>query len=399
MSAIDRRAASPRPFLPRQLVRMLGLATCLGVVGAACQSTVPSSPSPSTASQPSATTISATPSATSRAGCRIGVSWSNHNENRIGYSFAPALYEALEAGGGDYVAMDAQSRQADQIAQINQAIDDGIDALIVVPMNPDLIEPALERAVAHGVPVVVLERPVMNPNVLFVGADEVRAGALVAGALLAARPSGKFVVIKGNASYIGSLLLRQGMTQAGLPDVGQSTSRLVNVGETFIPGWDPNLAQTEMAEFLKRSGNKVDMAFVEDDAMAGGVIAALKEQGLAGKVLVGASGWDTDNYAQALHNVALGLQIVDVEYDLPQEAKIAGEAALALCSNPRLEDVATSLGKPAPFTAPGSLTIPAILVEPVAFDRSNLRTAIDRQPFGGAEYICKDVPPGSVDGC
>jgi D-xylose transport system substrate-binding protein len=151
-----------------------------------------------------------------------------------------------------------------------------------------------------------------------------------------------------------------------------------------------------MAEFLKRSGNRVDMAFVEDDAMAGGVIAALKEQGLAGKVLVGASGWDTHEIP--LHNVALGLQIVDVAYDLTKEGKVAGEAALALCSNPRIEDVATSLGKPAPFTAPGSLTIPAILVEPIAFDRSNLRTAIDRH-LGTADYICEDVPPGSVDGC
>ncbi|MGZ6266408.1 MAG: substrate-binding domain-containing protein, partial [Candidatus Limnocylindrales bacterium] len=184
----------------------------------------------------------------------------------------------------------------------------------------------------------------------------------------------------------------------GLPDVGKSSDTLVNVGETFTPNWDPFVAETEMAEFLERSGKKVDLAFVEDDGMAGGVIAALKEQGLAGKVLVGASGGDTDTHEQALHNVALGLQIIDVAYDLPQEAKIAAEAALALCSNPRVEDVTTSLGKPAPFTAPGSPTIPVILVEPIAFDRTNLRTAIDRH-FGRAEYICKDVPPGSVDGC
>lgn len=115
-------------------------------------------------------------------------------------------------------------------------------------------------------------------------------------------------------------------------------------------------------------------------------------------MFVGASGGDTDTHEQALHNVALGLQIVDVAYDLPQEAKIAGEAALALCSDPRVDNVATSAGKPAPFTAPGSPTIPAILIEPIAFDRSNLRVALDRH-FGTADYVCKDVPPGSVDGC
>jgi D-xylose transport system substrate-binding protein len=387
MSAIDRRAASPRPFLPLHFVRLLGLATCLGLVGAACQSTGPVSPSP--ASQPSV-------GPTSHEGCKVGVSWSNHNENRISDSFAPAVYEALERGGGDYVAMDAQNYEQDQSTQIDKAIDDGIGALIVLPVNPDLIGPVLDRAVAHGVPVVVLERLVMNPNVLFVGADEVRAGALTAKALLAARPSGRFVVIKGNAIHIDSLLLRQGMTQAGLPDVGKSSDSLVNVGETFTPNWDPSVAQTEMAEFLQRSGNKVDMAFVEDDGMASGVIAALKEQGLAGKVLVGASGGDTHDIA--LNNVALGLQIVDVAYDLTQEGKTAAEAALALCHNPRIEDVVTLVGKPAPFTAPGSPTIPAILVEPEVFDRSNLQAAIDRH-YGRADYVCRDVPPGSVDGC
>ena len=113
-------------------------------------------------------------------------------------------------------------------------------------------------------------------------------------------------------------------------------------------------------------------------------------------MLVGASGGDTHEIA--LHQVALGLQIIDVAYDLQEEAKMAGEAALELCSNPRLEDVVTLVGKPAPFTAPGSLTIPAILVEPEAFDRSNLQAAIDRH-YGTADYICKDVPPGSVNGC
>lgn len=371
------------------------VALCLGFVGAACQAAGTSSPSPSTLSQPSAT-MSAEPGATSSTGCRIGVSWSNHNEDRIAYSFAPALYQALEAGGGDYVAMDAQSSVDDQIAQINKAVDDGIGALVVLPINPDLIKPALERAVAHGVPVVALERAFMNPNTLFVGADDVRAGALAAGALLAARPSGRFVVIKGDAGSIHSQLIRQGMTQAGLPDVGKSSTTLVSVGETFTPNSDPLVAETEMNEFLERNGDKVDMAFVEDDAMAGGVIAALKDHGLAGKVLVGATGGDTHDVA--LHNVALGLQTVDVADDLTQEAKVAAEAALALCSNPRLEDVTTSGGKPAPFTAPGGITIPAILVQPIAFDRSNLRTAINRH-FGTADYICKDVPPGSVDGC
>ena len=376
--------------------RMLGLAMCLGLIGAACQSTGSSSPSPSSASLPSVTTSSAEPGVSPRAGCKIAVSWNNVAEI-AGGPFGQGVTDAFNDPSIDYIELDAKSSTDDQTAQINKAIDDRIDALIVMAQDPDLIKPAIERALAHGVPVVALVRPIMNANILFVGQDEFRVGELEARALLAARPSGRFVVIKGDANNTQSLLRRQGMTKAGLPDVGKSSDKLVNVGETFTPNWDPAIAQTEMEEFLQRNGNRVDMAFVENNGMTGGVVAALKEHGLAGKVLVGAIGGDDEDVI-ALNRVALGLQTVVVATDQAELGRVAGEAALALCAKPRVEDVTTSVGKPAPFTAPGGPTIPAILVEPTAFDRTNLRAAIDRH-VGMADYVCKDVPPGSVDGC
>ena len=45
-----------------------------------------------------------------------------------------------------------------------------------------------------------------------------------------------------------------------------------------------------------------------------------------------------------LNRVALGTQMVDVWEDLPLVGKIAGEAALALCTNPHIADVTTSAG-------------------------------------------------------
>ena len=64
--------------------------------------------------------------------------------------------------------------------------------------------------------------------------------------------------------------------------------------------------------------------------MAGGVVAALEAQGLAGKVPV--SGQDGDQ--AALNRVALGTQTVDVWKDARELGKTAGEAAIALCENP-----------------------------------------------------------------
>ena len=58
------------------------------------------------------------------------------------------------------------------------------------------------------------------------------------------------------------------------------------VGEEFTDGWKPDIAQTNMESILTANDNKVDAVLSENDGMAGGVIAALKAQGLAGKVPV-----------------------------------------------------------------------------------------------------------------
>ena len=65
--------------------------------------------------------------------------------------------------------------------------------------------------------------------------------------------------------------------------------------------------------------------------MAGGVIAALEAQGLAGKVPV--SGQDGDH--AALNRVALGTQTVDVWKDARELGKAAGEAAVAALQRTR----------------------------------------------------------------
>jgi D-xylose transport system substrate-binding protein len=371
--------------------RVARLAICLSLVAAACQAT-PSSPGPAISSLPAAPASSAGGAASPGSGCRIAASWNNAAEIFVEQSFAQGITDALQDPSIHYTEVDAKSSETEQIAEIDRLVDDGVDVLIVVPQSPDTIGPTLRRALARGVAVVVLERPVMDPDFLFIGRDYERTGELEARAVLAAKPSGTFVVINAGVSP-ESVLFRQGMTRAGLPEVGQSSKTLLNAGEVYTPWGDPATAKTEMEGFLQRNGNKVDMALV-GDGLGGGVRAALTAQGVDGKVVLGGAGDDS----WGLNWIAHGLQVVQVATDRHEMGKVAGEAALALCSNPSIEAVTTSAGKPAPFTAPGRLTIPAILVQPMVFDRSNLRVAIERQ-FGSAYYVCDNVPPGSVDGC
>ncbi len=124
--------------------------------------------------------------------------------------------------------------------------------------------------------------------------------------------------------------------------------------------------------------------------MAGGVIAALQAQGLAGKVPV--SGQDGD--AAALNRIALGTQTVDVWKDARMLGKAAGDAAVELCKNPDVTKV-TGTGQ---FKSPGGNTLTSILLTPEAITKDNLKDVLDAG-WITKDKLCQGVPAGSVSVC
>ena len=112
--------------------------------------------------------------------------------------------------------------------------------------------------------------------------------------------------------------------------------KIKNVGETYTDTWKPDNAQKEMEQILTKNNNKVDAAVVENDGMAGGAVAALAAQGLAGVVPV--SGQDGDQ--AAINRIALGTQTVSIWKDARDLGKAAGEAAVALAQGKKRSQIA-----------------------------------------------------------
>ena len=52
------------------------------------------------------------------------------------------------------------------------------------------------------------------------------------------------------------------------------------VGDQYVDGWLPEVAQRVMEQILTRSGGRVDAVVCSNDGMAGGVAAALAAAGL-----------------------------------------------------------------------------------------------------------------------
>jgi D-xylose transport system substrate-binding protein len=316
------------------------------------------------------------------------VSWNNYQEERWAKWDEPALKAAIEAGGGSYISNDAASSEETQATNIENLLTQGADVLIVLAQNTQAVLPSVDAAIDAGVPVVAYDRLIESERVLYTSFNNVEVGRMIAREIFALVPEGNYVIIKGNGSDANSDFLRGGMEE--IIGAAVTAGDITIVGETYTDNWTPSLAQTEMENFLTAENNDVQAVLSENDGMAGGVVAALEAQGLAGDVPVG--GQDGD--LAALNRVALGTQVVSVWKDARQLGTATGEAALQLCANP---DPAAVTGTET-FSTPGGNDVAGILLDPLPVTKDNLSAVLDAG-WITEEVLCQGVAAGTVDGC
>jgi D-xylose transport system substrate-binding protein len=374
---------------------LLALAVGAALVAAGCGSdkdsgtaTTAAAGATTTAAAGATTTAGAATTAAAGGGCTVGVSFNNYQEERWAKWDEPALKAAISAGGGSYISNDAKSSAETQATNVENLISQGAKVLIILAQDGTAIKPSVAKAIAAGIPVIAYDRLIEDPQALYATFDNVEVGRLEAKAVFAAVPKGNYVIIKGNKADANADFLRSGHEDVIGAAVKSGDIKIV--GETYTDNWDPSKAQTEMEQFLTANGNKVDAVLAENDGMAGGVVAALTAQGLAGKVPV--SGQDGD--LPALNRVALGTQTVDVWKDSRLLGKAAGEAATQLCKN---ADVTKVTGV-APFDSPGGNKLTSILLKPQPITKDNLDVVLDAGWITKAD-LCKGVTAGSVKGC
>jgi D-xylose transport system substrate-binding protein len=318
----------------------------------------------------------------------VGVSWSNFQEERWKTDEA-AIKAALAASGDKYISADAQSSAAKQLTDVESLISQGANALIVLAQDSEAIGPAIEKAAAEGIPVVGYDRLIENPAAFYITFDNKEVGRMQAREVLKAKPEGNYVFIKGSSSDPNADFLFSGQLEVLKP--AMDAGKIKNVGEAYTDGWKPELAQKNMEQFLTAADNKVDAVVASNDGTAGGAIAALDAQGLAGSVPV--SGQDADK--AALNRVALGTQTVSVWKDSRVLGKRAAEIAIDLANGKKMDaiaDVQTFEG------GPKKVPMKSVFLSPMPITKDNLNAVIDAK-WISKEEACQGVKAGSVAAC
>ncbi|MBW2382404.1 MAG: D-xylose ABC transporter substrate-binding protein [Deltaproteobacteria bacterium] len=317
----------------------------------------------------------------------VGVSWSNFQEERWKTDEA-AIRDALDAAGARYLSSDAQSSSEKQIADIEGLIARGADVLVVLAQDADAIHPALALARAERIPVIAYDRLVEAPGVFYISFDNVEVGRLQARSLQAVRPNGRYVFIKGSAQDPNADFVHAGQLEVLRPSI--DAGRIEVVGEQYVDGWLPEVAQRVMEQILTANDDRVDAVVCSNDGMAGAVVAALSAQGLQG---VPVSGQDGDH--AALNRVARGLQTVSVWKDARALGKIAAHVALELArGRPAGEIDAATIYR----DGPRGLGMDAILLRPVPITRENLEVVIDAG-WVSRETVCRAVSEDPPPAC
>jgi D-xylose transport system substrate-binding protein len=318
----------------------------------------------------------------------VGVSWSNFQEERWKTDEA-AIKTAISAAGGKYISADAQSSAQKQLADIESLIAQGANALIVLAQDSSAIAPAVQKAVDEGIPVVGYDRLIENPSAFYITFDNKEVGRMQARAIFAAKPSGNYAFIKGSSADPNADFLFSGQMEV-LKDA-LAAGKIKNAGEAYTDGWLPANAQKNMEQILTKANNKVDAVVASNDGTAGGAIAALAAQGLAGSVPV--SGQDGDH--AALNRIALGTQTVSVWKDARELGKKAAQIALLLAGGAKMGEVPGAVK----FSGgPKKVEMNSLFLTPIPITKDNVDVVIEAGWIKKDE-VCQGVKPGTNKVC
>ena len=192
-----------------------------------------------------------------------------------------ALMEKLFAGSPDtkLVVSDAQQDNSKQIAQIETFIRQKPSVLIVAPNERAALTAVMGKAMQAGIPVICLERDILEPNyTTYIRMDNKAIGRL-AGQFIVDQLTKKYGTPKGNVVMLRGLL----GVEAEINRDGGAREILnrypqIHVVADPVADWIQAQAKDRMTEVL-RVQPQIDVVYGHNDPMAVGAYLAAKELG------------------------------------------------------------------------------------------------------------------------
>lgn len=282
--------------------------------------------------------------------------------------------------GAQVVSADAKGDDDLQLQQVKEMILGGIQVLVLLPHDTAKATAIVDAAKAANVKVISYDRLVRNSDPdLYITFNRMEMGKMQAEALVHRAPKGNYVLIAGSPNDEGAKALHDAQMSVLQPYVARGDIKIV--ADDYIQDWVPGDAYLAMLKALDATHGDIAAVVASNDGMAGGVIQALREKNLAGKVAV--SGQDAD--LAAVICVAQGTQTMTIYKPIKQQASRAAEEAVRLAKGEKPQgDIAVNNGK---------AKVPVILLKPALVTRDNIISTVVKDGFQSLKSINQALAP------
>ena len=309
-------------------------------------------------------------SSQSSATIRIGLSLDTLKELRWAQD-RDFMIQHAQANSASVTTFVADSDDQTQISQIENLIAQKVNVLIIVAHDAKAVAPTIAEAHNAGIKVIAYDRLILNSDVdMYVSFDSTKVGQYEASNVISAVPKTiavpNVMLVGGSPTDNNALLVHTGVMSVLQPLVAAGKAKIVF--DQYTANWDPDIAYANVKQYLA-GGGKVDAIVAANDGMASGVVKALQEAGLSGKIPV--SGQDAE--LPAVQRLVAGTQTVTVYKPIKTLAYKAVDVALALAKG----QVPAATGT----VNNGQKDVLAYLLNPVAVTKDNIKSTVIKDGF------------------
>ena len=213
----------------------------------------------------------------------------------LGNPFFHVLRDAVvdqgESLGYEVIVYDGQNDASQQPSQVEDALQKGVDAIIINPADEDSTANALKDAIAQNIPVVTVDRKVNVDGILsYLVTDNTKGGVLAGEWLANALPEG------GNVVHIEGVMGTAPQRERGggflsVIDPAQNADSKFKIIDTVVGDFSMAPAEAAMSDLLAKHDD-IDVVFAQNDTMAVGASRAIETAGRKddGIIIIGFDG-------------------------------------------------------------------------------------------------------------
>ena len=284
--------------------------------------------------------------------------------------------ENVQELGGTVKVMDAKNDASKQLAQAKELLANGVDVLVVVPVDQFAAAEIVKEAHAKNVKVISYDRLIKNCKLdYYISTDNVEIGALQANYLTTIKPTGNYALIGGALNDNNSQLLYLGQRNVLQPLVEKGDIKIIY--NEFTEEWREDEGYEHAKKILSGNG-KVDAIIAGNDAIAMGVIRALREMGKERMVLV--AGMDAD--LRNLQEIVAETQTCTVYKPYEKMAATAADLAVKMANCVECEKTYQTVSN-------GEMLVPTFFHTGMIVNRENLKLTVISEGYQKEEEVFK----------